>query len=255
MYKVCPKCGHDNSAAGNTGSCPACGLIYEKYMKSLYHDARRGRVTAVDESAMAPDVTGLLRDIFLYVKPQINDVEFYMRVLLYAGFVIWGLYFVMLDMESNLIGDSFMHRINLVFHEAGHVLFRPFGYLMTYFGGSLFQVLMPLICLGTFLYKRDTFAAAIMLWWTGQSLMDVAPYINDARDRVLPLLGGGTGADAPGKHDWNNILLDLGWLEYDHSIASMTDSIGAMLLLLGLVWGGVVLYRQYRHIDKQYFGF
>jgi hypothetical protein len=212
-------------------------------------------VTAVDESAMAPDVTGLLRDIFLYVKPQINDVEFYMRVLLYAGFVIWGLYFVMLDMESNLIGDSFMHRINLVFHEAGHVLFRPFGYLMTYFGGSLFQVLMPLICLGTFLYKRDTFAAAIMLWWTGQSLMDVAPYINDARDRVLPLLGGGTGADAPGKHDWNNILLDLGWLEYDHSIASMTDSIGAMLLLLGLVWGGVVLYRQYRHIDKQYFGF
>jgi hypothetical protein len=257
MYKVCPKCGHDNSATATEAdtSCPACGLIYEKYLRSRYHSARRARAEADTAVAATSDLPGLVVEALFYVKPRINDIEFYGRVLLFLGFIIWGLYFVTLDMQSNIIGNSFMHRVNLVFHEAGHVVFRPFGYLMTYFGGSLFQVLVPLICLGAFLWRRDTFAAAIMLWWTGQSLMDIAPYINDARARALPLLGGGTGVDAPGKHDWHNILLDMAWLEHDHAIASTVDSVGALLLLTGLAWGGVVLFRQYRNIDKHYFGF
>ena len=33
--------------------------------------------------------------------------------------------------------------VNLVIHEAGHLIFSPFGEFMTIAGGSLFQVIMP----------------------------------------------------------------------------------------------------------------
>ena len=46
--------------------------------------------------------------------------------------------------------------------------------------------------------NRDAFGASLALWWFGQSMMDCAPYIGDARALQLPLLGGGTGADRPG---------------------------------------------------------
>src|SRR4026209_1559367 len=78
--------------------------------------------------------------------------------------------------------NSFLHLPDLIFHEAGHVLFSPFGRFMTVLGGSLLQVLIPIICAGTFLYQQhDRFAAAVCTWWAGQNLVDLAPYIADAR--------------------------------------------------------------------------
>ena len=79
---------------------------------------------------------------------------------------------------------------NLVFHEAGHIILIPLGEFMSILGGSLFQVLIPLVFLVAFLLKRDAFAATVMMWWTGQSLIDLAPYIADARAQRLVLLGG-----------------------------------------------------------------
>src|SRR5690349_21047172 len=65
---------------------------------------------------------------------------------------------------------------NLVFHEAGHILFLPFGSFMTSLGGSLTQVLVPLACMAAFIWKtRDLFAAAVMAWWAGENLVDLAP--------------------------------------------------------------------------------
>ena len=50
--------------------------------------------------------------------------------------------------------NSFVHLINLVFHEAGHIIFSPFGEFMTILGGSLMQVLIPLICAAAFLVQQ-----------------------------------------------------------------------------------------------------
>ena len=148
------------------------------------------------------------------------------------------------------IGQSFMHNIDLIFHEAGHILFMPFGRFMTILGGSLFQVMMPLIVLFTFLIKnRNPFAASVALWWTGQSLMDLAPYIDDAIDQKLVLLGGRTGADAPGNHDWGNILIDLDMLEKHREIATLADNSGTLLMLLAFAWGGYMLYRQFGNLS------
>jgi hypothetical protein len=105
--------------------------------------------------------------------------------------------------------------------------------------------------MGTFLLKtRDAFAASIGLWWLGQSFLDVAPYINDARAMQLTLLGGVTGRDVPGYHDWESILRDLGWLQYDHTLAGLAYLTGAALMLLAIAWGAAVLYLQYKNLDK-----
>jgi hypothetical protein len=48
--------------------------------------------------------------------------------------------------------DSFLHLPNLVFHEAGHLLMLPFGQFMSVLGGSLFQLLVPLMCAGAFVF-------------------------------------------------------------------------------------------------------
>jgi hypothetical protein len=147
------------------------------------------------------------------------------------------------------INGSFMHLVNLVFHEAGHVIFIPLGRFMAILGGTLNQWLIPSIVLCAFLFKsRDTFGATIGLWWLGQSFMDAAPYINDARAGRLILLGGVTGRDRPGYHDWENILRDLGWLRYDHTIAGILNGMGVCLMLLSFLWGAYVLYLQYRNL-------
>jgi hypothetical protein len=183
---------------------------------------------------------------FLFpASARVDPFAFYGRCGLYAAFVIWGLYFVSLDLRTNEIGDSFMHRVNLVFHEAGHVIFMPFGHFMMVLGGTLGQLLMPLIAGAMLLYKnRDAFGASVALWWLGQSFMDAAPYINDARDLQLMLLGGGTGQDRPGIHDWENILLDLGLIEHERTVAMIAERLGEALLVLALVWGALVLRQQ-----------
>lgn len=142
-----------------------------------------------------------------------------------------------------------MHRIDLVFHEAGHVVFSLFGRFIMILGGSLGQLLMPFILMLALLFKnRDPFGASIGLWWLAQSLMDLAPYVNDARAMRLILLGGGTGRDRPGMHDWHNILTMLGLLDADHILAVLTNVLGIVLMLLSFAWGGYVLIQQFHRL-------
>jgi hypothetical protein len=192
--------------------------------------------------------------LLFYVPPEINPLSFYGRAALYVAFLIWGFKFISMDYATLVggyppINQSFMHSVNLVFHEAGHVIFLPLGRFMSILGGTLGQWLIPFIVLCAFLFKtRDTFAATIGLWWLGQSFMDAAPYINDASAQQLVLLGGVTGRDVPGYHDWNNILRDLGWLQYDHTIAGIVNGIGVIFMLLSFGWGAYVLYLQHTNL-------
>ncbi len=45
---------------------------------------------------------------------------------------------------------AFLHGVNLVFHEAGHLIFGFFGQFVGVLGGSLNQVLIPAICVVAF---------------------------------------------------------------------------------------------------------
>ena len=189
------------------------------------------------------------RDLLFEVEEGVNPLYLLGRALVLVGLFWWGWKFITTPMETNYVSRSFMHLINLPFHEAGHIIFSPLGRFLTILGGTLGQILMPCICLGAFLLQnRDPFGASVSLWWVAQNFMDIAPYINDARALELILLGGATGKEDAG-HDWQNILATLRWLEYDHTIAVASYRFGTLLMILAFVWGGYILHQQFKRRD------
>jgi len=132
---------------------------------------------------------------------------------------------------------AFVHLIDLVFHEAGHVIFGIFGRFLGTLGGSLNQVLIPAGCTAYFLRHRQPGAAAVTLFWTGESLTDVAIYVADGRDMALPLLAEGL------VHDWNWILSELSLRNQAPAIGRAVFGLGVTVLAaaLALLAAGGVL--------------
>ncbi len=138
---------------------------------------------------------------------------------------------------------AFIHMPDLIFHEAGHVIFGMFGRFMMTLGGSLFQVLVPLICAGAFLWQHENrYAAAVCVWWSGQNLVDVAPYIADARKLQLMLLGGPAG-EVEG-HDWEYLLTTLGWLHLDTTLGRAAHVLGTLVMIGSIGWAVTILIRR-----------
>ena len=256
MFQKCPKCNATLAPgdAGSSGRCPACGLIFAKYLQA--QQSRPARVSvSVDEPGTEPaaDRPALLAWL-LYVPARVDSIGFYGRCIAYAFFFIWGWRLYAMDVGDADIMNSFMHLIVLPIHEAGHMLFMPFGRFMSVLGGSLLQVLLPLVLMASFMFgfggsRRDNFAAALMLWWAAVSIIDVAPYIWDAFDPKMMLLGGKTGAESDG-HDWQNILGDLGLLKRAHLIAGIAHMLGLITMLVAYAWGAALLYLQFHRRDS-----
>ena len=110
-------------------------------------------------------------------------------------------------------------------------------------GGSLGQILTPLIFAGAFLIQnRDAFGASVGLWWAAENFMDLAPYIGDARALDLPLLGGVTRKEVEDYHDWEYLLRHLGWLQYDQALARASYNLGRALMIAALLWARMYWY-------------
>ena len=242
----CPKCRFELTVQSEI--CPHCGIVFEKYFK--YHPEHNER-----ENAQSPVVTVVEEDkavalaqLLFQEAQQSPMVYFWGRLLIFLGLIVWSWQFMGSSIESNAAGNSFLHGVNLPFHEVGHIIFRPFGAFITSLGGTLGQLLMPLICMGVLLLKtRDPFGASVALWWTGENFLDIAPYMNDARAGQLPLLGGNFGHSAPyGFHDWQYLLTESGLLQYDHVLAKAAFLTGSLIMLLSLLWGGLLLLKRIR---------
>jgi len=260
IYKTCPKCGYQRQA-GDTGPinrCPHCGLYFDKWLK---HQFRRQQQTEahLDPGSRLDGQASRwaqgweeMQALMFPVTTKADPVALFARAALWVLLLVWGGWFIATDhrvMVGGLpeVNHSIMHSIDLVFHEAGHVIFRLLGDFMMVLGGSLMQLLIPGVAAWALLFRHhDPFGASVVTWWFAQSLMDLAPYIYDAPTQYLPLLGGGTGLDRPGAHDWHNLLGRTGMLDQAHALAWLVDATGVVLMLAALWWGGLLLLRQYR---------
>ena len=191
---------------------------------------------------------GFVAALFQPVE-KMDAMVFYGRCIVLALLALWSWYLFGYDYRDGEIGASFMHNILLPIHEAGHVLFRPFGEFMTILGGSLFQLVLPFGIGVAFIVKnRDNFGAAIGLWWANVSLVDLSAYVYDALDPQLMLLSGTTGADGP--HDWIYLLTVLGQLRNAQHWGTFAHTCGGLLMLAALLWGAAVLWRQRGQLDS-----
>lgn len=247
-FEVCPKCGHRPAQPlGATDACPACGLYMHKwpprrFTKSVLAE-RAARDRALAEEDAATD--SWRADLLTLPGQDAGDPALLAaRAAVLAGLAAWGLFLMTRDVTDGEVFQSFMHNILLPIHEAGHVLFMPFGEFLTIAGGSLFQVLLPLAIGIAFLRKnRDPFGAAVCLWWTGMSFIDLAPYIYDALQPQLILLGGHTGEDGP--HDWIYLFETLGGLPHAQAWGRWVRNLGGVLSLLAVAWGALILRRAF----------
>ena len=246
-FSRCPKCGRRDLPADQSlpAACPGCGVILAKVAAARFAPLPpRGAqgVDAQDRPAWA--------ERLLQVPERVDPLRWGLRLALVLGLALWGWVLVGLDYRDGGMGTSFLHGPLLVFHEAGHVLFSPFGEWMMFFGGTLAQLLLPALIVAAFLWKqRDPFGAAVGLWLLGVSLLDVAPYMYDALDPQLTLLNGSVGE--AGGHDWIYLFESLGLRGHARWIGALTHKLGALVILLALGWGGLLLWRQYRRRSGQ----
>ena len=164
------------------------------------------------------------------------------RMALIAGLLYWTWQFAWTPLSPDAV-ESFLHLPDLIFHEAGHLIFSPLGQFMSVLGGSLTQVLIPVTCAIAFIRQEQPFGAAICVWWAGQNLVDLAPYIADARALQLPLLGGRTGAEVEG-HDWEFILTRLRITHLDHAIGRTAHAIGMLVMIASLAFAARTVVRK-----------
>jgi hypothetical protein len=146
----------------------------------------------------------------------------------FAGFIGYRAFFA--GGWVPLVDDA-----NFAVHEAGHPLVGIFSDRLAVYGGTLAQIVFPLICMLEFWRRRWTTSYGLCGIWLGQSLLSVAIYMADARARVLPLAGFTTDP----LHDWNTILLRWGLLHQDTALATTLRVIawGVIVWALGfLVW-------------------
>ena len=149
--------------------------------------------------------------------------------LLVMAVLAWQVLGRELDFNSASGPLRFIHGIDLVIHEAGHAFafFLPrFLYVL---GGSALQVILPAVCAWTFLTQRQIGSFAVALFWTGESVTDVAIYMADAKKRALPLLGGD-----PTGHDWHYLLGQLGLLNWAQWLGRLTFGIGILIITIAL---------------------
>src|SRR5256885_8669705 len=126
---------------------------------------------------------------------------------------------------------SFLDNVDLPIHETGHLLFRPFGEFLMVAGGSLFQVIMPAVFVGYFVWKRQLYSAAIIGLWAGQSILNVWVYAADAVKMQLVLTSGFTGSEG-GFHDWNYLLERTGLLNSTQTVAGIIRFVGTAVIVV-----------------------
>ena len=97
-------------------------------------------------------------------------------------------------------------------------------------GGSLFQVIFPAVFVGYFIWQRSYYSAAIVLFWVGQSILNVWVYAADAVKMQLVLTSGFTGSEGS-FHDWNYLLAAAGLLASTKTVAGAIRFVGTLVII------------------------
>jgi hypothetical protein len=152
----------------------------------------------------------------------------------------WLVFYALLMWTYRPGGISILDAAYLVVHEAGHLLFSyTGGEFITVAGGTIMQLLVPLLLALSFAWRGHTLGTAFCGWATFNSLIGVSIYMQDARSKGLALVSPGVASDEVEGHDWDYLFSHLGLLQHDIAIGRFTMMIAwaGMFACIGwLVW-------------------
>lgn len=154
--------------------------------------------------------------------------------------IIASIYFLWI--AATPMQGSFLDLVDLPIHETGHLLFRPFGQFIMVAGGTIFQILVPAVFVGYFIWEEKPYSASMVLFWVGQSLINVWIYASDAIVMKLVLTSGRTGSEGS-FHDWNYMLKTLGLLESTYTVSGLIRIVATLTILAA---GGLSVYYSFK---------
>ena len=148
-----------------------------------------------------------------------------LQVAIFLVCVLAFFVYVLKDEDGYLgILDTF----NLLIHEAGHIVFMPFGHTLSFLGGTLLQCIMPAMFCVSFWRTRQPAGFAVSGIWLGQNFLNVARYVADAKEMALPLLGG--------MHDWNTLLEGTFLLHHCRTLGEALTLLGWIIMIAFAAW-------------------
>ena len=142
-------------------------------------------------------------------------IVFYLLFLLYAAL--------------NHTGFLFLDYVNLIIHEGGHFFFSWFGETVHILGGTLGELIVPLLCASYFFWQRETTGFAFSCIWFFENFLYIGTYMADARTAALPLVGSDEG-------DWTILFGQWGLLAQDQKIGATMRMLGWMGMLATVAW-------------------
>ena len=156
---------------------------------------------------------------------QYSPVERRWRLGLTAVLAVYG--WVLLRSPGSY---GWLDSLDLAIHETGHLVFAFGGEFLALLGGTLLQLLVPIVFAFALWRQGDRHGATVPLWWLGQNCWNVSVYIKDARAQALPLVGGG-------EHDWAILLGERGLLPRDQAIGGAVYLLGVLIYGIAIVAG------------------
>jgi hypothetical protein len=126
-------------------------------------------------------------------------------------------------------GFLFLDYVNLIIHEGGHFFFSWFGYTITILGGTLAELIVPLLCAAYFFVHRETVGCAFSSFWFFENFPYIGTYMADARAQALPLVGSGD-------HDWGILFGQWGLLAQDLKIGAAMRTAGWLGMFAVTAW-------------------
>jgi hypothetical protein len=156
-------------------------------------------------------------------------------LLAYLAYAIW-------EKSGDWEAWNWFEGLTLLFHEMGHVLFRPFGEFMMIAGGSITQILVPVVAGLMLLRQGELFGAVLGGGWLSLSLYGVARYMADAEDMALPLVGFGSDPE----HDWHYLLETWDAVGRCGVYAGRLGTFAGIIGLLACAYGAWLVYLMIR---------
>ena len=133
-------------------------------------------------------------------------------------------------------GFLFLDFVNLMIHEAGHLFFAWGGNTIMLLGGTLGELLVPLLCAAFFWFHRQTYGLAFCVFWFFENFLYIGTYMADARTSALPLVNGD-------ESDWTLLFGQWGILTHDQQIGHFMRGLGWIGMFAAVGWLAYRLYR------------
>jgi hypothetical protein len=241
---ICPKCQFEQS---DSKYCANCGVIFEKYQATLDRAEqnkndipKKPKIVSSEKKYLAEKLHAIIPSLNQPWKPVTTPALFFITLMV-------SLHIIFFPKTTRIEGWSFffemIHNVNLAFHEAGHILFGIIGNdTLMILGGSLNQILIPLIVFLSFFHQRDQTGTAFALIWFFGNFIDVSIYMADGRFLKLPLIGG-LDLEA---HDWRNLFNRFDLWGVDQALSKIMFYSGWSGILLTELW----LYKNWKNRVK-----